>query len=299
MGITSSTTFSNFRNTIKTVKNEAKMIQNIGMNFINKRKTMEGFFKRFNLPEIKEYGQSTEEINNFINSQNNNNRGENQEKNNPLSKKSIKLNQKLGQKNTKNKFISPKIFADLQRTYNAKKKIWAKEDLNKENIKKEKIAHIESTKKFLEELETFKRKPQLYLDPYSTRDNLVNDRIKLFTRSLSGPFFSQKKIEKRLQDFNNYIEQKEREKKIIDKKNIEPFKENGQLSKDNSEIQNKPYFEKESTSRDDDIKFDYKFISSLSVKKKIDKNKSYKDYKEFWDIVKYKQKAGQYDNSGD
>ena len=297
MGITSSTTFSNFRNTIKTVKNEAKMIQNIGMNFINKRKTMEGFFKRFNLPEIKEYGQSTEEINNFVNSQNNNNRGENQEKNNPLSKKSIKLNQKLGQKNTKNKFISPKIFADLQRTYNAKKKIWAKEDLNKENIKKEKIAHIESTKKFLEELETFKRKPQLYLDPYSTRDNLVNDRIKLFTRSLSGPFFSQKKIEKRLQDFNNYIEQKEREKKIIDKKNIEPFKENGQLSKDNSEIQNKPYFEKESTSRDDDIKFDYKFISSLSVKKKIDKNKSYKDYKEFWDIVKYKQKAGQYDTN--
>ena len=297
MGITSSTTFSNFRNTIKTVKNEAKMIQNIGMNFINKRKTMEGFFKRFNLPEIKEYGQSTEEINNFVNSQNNNNRGENQEKNNPLSKKSIKLNQKLGQKNTKNKFISPKIFADLQRTYNAKKKIWAKEDLNKENIKKEKIAHIESTKKFLEELETFKRKPQLYLDPYSTRDNLVNDRIKLFTRSLSGPFFSQKKIEKRLQDFNNYIEQKEKEKKIIDKKNIEPFKENGQLSKDNSEIQNKPYFEKESTSRDDDIKFDYKFISSLSVKKKIDKNKSYKDYKEFWDIVKYKQKAGKYDTN--
>ena len=297
MGITSSTTFSNFRNTIKTVKNEAKMIQNIGMNFINKRKTMEGFFKRFNLPEIKEYGQSTEEINNFINSQNINNKGENQEKNNPLSKKSIKLNQKLGQKNTKNKFISPKIFADLQRAYNAKKKIWAKEDLNKENIKKEKIAHIESTKKFLEELETFKRKPQLYLDPYSTRDNLVNDRIKLFTRSLSGPFFSQKKIEKRLQDFNNYIEQKEREKKIIDKKNIEPFKENGQLSKDNSEIQNKPYFEKESTSRDDDIKFDYKFISSLSVKKKIDKNKSYKDYKEFWDIVKYKQKAGQYDTN--
>ena len=297
MGITSSTTFSNFRNTIKTVKNEAKMIQNIGMNFINKRKTMEGFFKRFNLPEIKEYGQTSEEINNFINSQNINNKGENQEKNNPLSKKSIKLNQKLGQKNTKNKFISPKIFADLQRTYNAKKKIWAKEDLNKENIKKEKIAHIESTKKFLEELETFKRKPQLYLDPYSTRDNLVNDRIKLFTRSLSGPFFSQKKIEKRLQDFNNYIEQKEREKKIIDKKNIEPFKENGQLSKDNSEIQNKPYFEKESTSRDDDIKFDYKFISSLSVKKKIDKNKSYKDYKEFWDIVKYKQKAGQYDTN--
>ena len=106
----------------------------------------------------------------------------------------------------------------------------------------------------MEELEIFKRKPQLYLDPYSTRDNLVNDRIKLFTRSLSGPFFSPKKIEKRLQDFNNYIEQKEKEKKFNVKKMVETFKENAQLSKDNSEIQNKHYFEKESTSKDDDIK---------------------------------------------
>ena len=299
-GKTASTTFTNFRNTIKTVKNEAKMIQNIGKNFINKRKTMEGFFKRFNLPEIKEYEQTSEEKNNFINSQNNNKiSDEISEKVNAISKKSVKLNQKLSQKNGKNQFISAKIFADLQRTYNAKKKIWAIEDLKKENIKKEKLAHLESIKQFLEELVSFKRNPQLYVDPYSKRDNLINDRIKLFTRSLSGPFFSQKRIENKLQDFNNFIERKEKEKNIIDKKMKETLNENRQLSEEKSELQKKLYFEKESLNEDDDINLDYKFISSLSVKKKNDRNKSYKDYKEFWDIVKYKQKTGQYNTSED
>ena len=299
-GKTASTTFTNFRNTIKTVKNEAKMIQNIGKNFINKRKTMEGFFKRFNLPEIKEYEQTSEEMNNLINSQNNNKiSDEISEKVNAISKKSVKLNQKLSQKNGKNQFISAKIFADLQRTYNAKKKIWAIEDLKKENIKKEKLAHLESIKQFLEELVSFKRNPQLYVDPYSKRDNLINDRIKLFTRSLSGPFFSQKRIENKLQDFNNFIERKEKEKNIIDKKMKETLNENRQLSEEKSELQKKLYFEKESLNEDDDINLDYKFISSLSVKKKNDRNKSYKDYKEFWDIVKYKQKTGQYNTSDD
>ena len=299
-GKTASTTFTNFRNTIKTVKNEAKMIQNIGKNFINKRKTMEGFFKRFNLPEIKEYEQTSEEMNNLINSQNNNKiNDEISEKVNAISKKSVKLNQKLSQKNGKNQFISAKIFSDLQRTYNAKKKIWAIEDLKKENIKKEKLAHLESIKQFLEELVSFKRNPQLYVDPYSKRDNLINDRIKLFTRSLSGPFFSQKRIENKLQDFNNFIERKEKEKNIIDKKMKETLNENRQLSEEKSEFQKKLYFEKESLNEDDDINLDYKFISSLSVKKKNDRNKSYKDYKEFWDIVKYKQKTGQYNTNED
>ena len=261
---------------------------------------MEGFFKRFNLPEIKEYEQTSEERNNFINSQNNNKiSGEISEKVNAISKKSVKLNQKLSQKNGKNQFISAKIFADLQRTYNAKKKIWAIEDLKKENIKKEKLAHLESIKQFLEELVSFKRNPQLYVDPYSKRDNLINDRIKLFTRSLSGPFFSQKRIENKLQDFNNFIERKEKEKNIIDKKMKETLNENRQLSEEKSELQKKLYFEKESLNEDDDINLDYKFISSLSVKKKNDRNKSYKDYKEFWDIVKYKQKTGQYNTYED
>ena len=76
-GKTSSTTFSNFRNTIKTVKNEANNIRKIGQNFDIKRKTMAGFFKRMNLPQIKEIKQEQvyKTRNNFrkiINDNNNN-----------------------------------------------------------------------------------------------------------------------------------------------------------------------------------------------------------------------------------
>ena len=309
MGRTGSTTFSNFRNTIKTVKNEAKMIQNIGKNFLDKRKTMEGFFKRFNLPEIKEYDQMFKTRINFNIQQKNKNKKKSNEENstnkiNALSKKSLKLNQNLSQKNAKDELINAKIFADMQKTYDSKKKIWAKEDLKKERIKKEKLEHIEQTKKYLEEMAHFKRTPHLFVDPYSKRDDLINNRIKLFTRSLSGPFYSKKKIESRIDDFNNYIEQKEIEKKINDEKLAETLKEEQlKIREDDLEFQTKQKMKlnfakealNEDANKDNDIKLNYKFIATLKATKKKNKNKSYKDYQEFLDIVKDKQKRGLYD----
>jgi len=67
MGMTSTTSFSNFRNTIKTVKNEAEMIKYIDQNFDMKRKTMEGFFKRNTLPSIKDYDVMFKTKDNFKN----------------------------------------------------------------------------------------------------------------------------------------------------------------------------------------------------------------------------------------
>ena len=268
MGRTGSTTFSNFRNTIKTVKNEAKMIQNIGKNFLDKRKTMEGFFKRFNLPEIKEYDQMFKTRINFKIQQKNKNKKKANEENstnkiNALSKKSLKLNQNLS-----------------------------------------KLEHIEQTKKYLEEMAHFKRTPHLFVDPYSKRDDLINNRIKLFTRSLSGPFYSKKKIESRIDDFNNYIEQKEIEKKINDEKLAETLKEEQlKIREDDLEFQTKQKMKlnfakealNEDANKDNDIKLNYKFIATLKTTKKKNKNKSYKDYQEFLDIVKDKQKRGLYD----
>ena len=315
MGRTSSTTFSNFRNTIKTVKNEAKMVQNIGKNFINKRKTMEGFFKRINLPEIKEYDEVFKTRNNFRNTQKNKKhykinfedksnkttQNENDNKIKVNSKKSLKMPQNANKTNAKDELINAKIFADMQRTYNNKKVIWEKEDLRKENIKKEKIEHIEQTQKYLEEMIHFKRKPHLYVDPYSKRDDLINDRIKLFTRSLSGPFYSKKKMESRINDFNNYIEQKEIEKRISDKKLAESLKEAElKLREEDLEYQIKKKmklnFQKEALKdKGNDIQLNYKYIPTLKATKKKDRNKSYKDYQEFYDMVKNKQKRGDYE----
>ena len=308
-GKTSSTTFINFRNTIKTVKNEANNIRKIGQNFDIKRKTMAGFFKRMNLPQIKEIKQ--EEVyktrNNFrkiINDNNNINKFSKTFNINSSQKQKNGLRSTKGSQknlNVKNELINQKIFADLQRTYDDKKKIWEKEDLMKENIKKEKMSHINNTKKYLEQMAHFKRKPHLFIDPYSKRDELINNRIKLFTRSLSGFFCTEKKYQNRIDEFNNYIEQKENEIKSNDKIMAETLKkEKSILDETDEEFQLKQKMKKnleneEKNKKEEiDIKLNYKFIPTLKATKKKNKNKSYKDYQEFFEIVKNKQKNGEY-----
>ena len=312
---TNYTTFSNFRNTLKTVRNEANNIRKIEQNFDMKRRTMSEFFSRMNLPEIKEYEQELSKTRNNFNMLNNNNldkignktyyvqssRKLNAKKIN--NKNSLKIAHNSSKKNVKNnKFISPKIFSDLLHTYNDKKKIWQNEDLIKENIKKEKLSHIEKTKKYLEEMSKFKRKPNLYIDPYSKRDGLVNNRIKLLTRSLSLPIYNQKKFQNRIDEFNNFIEQKEREIISNNKIMAETLKkEKSKLEEKDVQIQTKQKMKKnlekeaKNKNQEDDIKFDYKFIPTLKATKKKNKNKSYKDYQEFFEIVKNKQKNGEYD----
>ena len=311
---TNYTTFSNFRNTLKTVRNEANNIRKIEQNFDMKRRTMSEFFSRMNLPEIKEYEQELSKTRNNFNMLNNNNldkignktyyvqssRKINAKKIN--NKNSLKIAHNSSKKNVKNnKFISPKIFIYLLNTYKDKKKIWQNEDLIKENIKKEKLSHIAKTKKYLEEMSKFKRKPNLYIDPYSKRDGLVNNRIKLLTRSLSLPIYNQKKFQNRIDEFNNFIEQKEREIISNNKIMAETLKkEKTKLEEKDVQIQTKQKMKKnlekeaKNKNQEDDIKFDYKFIPTLKATKKKNKNKSYKDYQEFFEIVKNKQKNGEY-----
>ena len=312
---TNYTTFSNFRNTLKTVRNEANNIRKIEQNFDMKRRTMSEFFSRMNLPEIKEYEQELSKTRNNFNMLNNNNLDKIGNKTyyvqssrklnakNINNKNSLKIAHNSSKKNVKNnKFISPKIFSDLLHTYNDKKKIWQNEDLIKENIKKEKLSHIAKTKKYLEEMSKFKRKPNLYIDPYSKRDGLVNNRIKLLTRSLSLPIYNQKKFQNRIDEFNNFIEQKEREIISNNKIMAETLKkEKSKLEEKDVQIQTKQKMKKnlekeaKNKNQEDDIKFDYKFIPTLKATKKKNKNKSYKDYQEFFEIVKNKQKNGEYD----
>ena len=275
---------------------------------------MEGFFKRINLPDIKQYEEMFNTRNNYYlynkNNLQKNNNIKNDDNNNSdinkknektdmllkaMAKRSLKSTQGSSKKNVKDKLINNKIFADMQRTYNDKKKLWEKEDLDKENIKKEKLEHIKRTQQYLEEMAKNKRTQHLYVDPYSKRDDIINDRIKLFTRSLSGPFYSQKRMQSRIDDFNNYIEQKEIEKKIKDKKLAEALKEEElRLKEGDIQFQIKKKMidnsaKEELNKKDNDIKLNYKFIPTLKATKKKDKNKSYKDFKEIYEIVKKKQ----------
>jgi hypothetical protein len=268
-----------------------------------------------NLPEIKEYGQEAYKTrNNFLKI--NNKKIDKFSKTYNIQeppktttqKINVKSSLKIGHNNSKknvkdDKFISPKIFADLLQLYNDKKKIWQKEDLMKETIKKEKLSHIAMTKKYLDEMEHFKRKPHLFIDPYSRRDELINNRIKLLTRSLSGPIYSQKKFQNKIDEFNNFIEQKEKEIISNNKIMAETLqREKSKSLEKEAETQLKQKmkinFEKEEKNKnknDDDIKLNYKFIATLKATKKKHKNRSYQDYQEFLEIVKDKQRKGLYD----
>ena len=307
MGSTNSSSFSNFKNTLKTVKNEAEMILVLNQNFDKKRKTMEGFFKRNSLPKLEEYEIMFKTRNNFINNNKNSKMNlkneklllKNFNKSNNL-KNSVNVNNK---ENLKEKLINQDIFEDFKKTYYHKKIKWEKEDIQKERIKQKEKELIEETKKYLKEIKQVKRKAQLYSDPYSKRDNLVNNRIKLFARSLSGPFYSQKKLQSKLDDFNNYIELKEYEKKLNDENLAKTMKEEEKKRKEEAEeykliekMKKNLANEMMENNEDEDKKLDYKFISSLKVYKKEDKDQPYKDYKEIYEIIKEKKGNGEYDN---
>ena len=299
MGLTSTTAFSNFRNTIKTVKNEAEMIKYIDQNFDMKRKTMEGFFKRNALPNIEDYDLMFKTKSNFKNmnkiNENLDKNDNNLDENANLKRSCIALNKF----NYKDHLINADIYESFKKTYNDKKREWDEEDIRKEKIKQKEKELIEKTKHYLKEIKKVKRKAQLYVDPYSKRDELINNRIKLFTRSLSGPLYSKKMMQSKLDDFNNYIEMKEIEKKKNDENFAKTLKEEELKRREEDEefkmmMKIKKNLEKENMNNDEDIKLNYKFISTLKMCKNDDKDKPYKDYQEFYEIVKDKKRSGEY-----
>ena len=302
MGMTSTTAFSNFRNTIKTVKNEAEMIKFIDLNFDRKRKTMEGFFKKNALPNIEDYDLMFKTKNNFKNM---NKINENKAKNENIAKnENLNLNLKrscnaLNKFNFKDHLINADIYESFKKTYNDKKREWDEEDIRKEKIKQKEKELVEKTKQYLKEIKKVKRKAQLYVDPYSKRDELINNRIKLFTRSLSGPLYSKKMMQSKLDDFNNFIEMKEIEKKKNDENFAKTLKEEELKRREEDEefklmMKIRKNLEKENVNDDEDIKLNYKFISTLKMGKNDDKDKPYKDYQEFYEIVKDKKRSGEY-----
>jgi hypothetical protein len=288
------------------VKNEAKNIRKIAQNFDIKRRTMAGFFKRTNLPEIKELEeeQTYKTPNNFrkiVNDNKDINKFSKTFNINSSQKQKSGLGSIKGSRknvNKKNELINQKIFDDLQRTYDDKKKIWEKEDLMKENIKKEKLSHINRTKKYLEQMARFKRKPHLYIDPYSKRDELINNRIKLFTRSLSDFFCSEKIYQNRIDDFNKYIEQKENQLKLNDKIMAETLKkEKFIIDEADEEFQLKQKMKKnlekeeKNKKQEIDIKLNYKFIPTLKATKKIMEINRIKIIKNFSRLLKANKKV--------
>ena len=282
---TDSNFFNNYKNTIKTVRNEADKASHMTQNFDTKMKTMENFFNTKNLPKIEEYDNIINHTHYFAHNKLSNN----------VTVNSLKKD-KFGY--DRNSLDNQKeIFESYNTAYLNKKIFWEQEDRKKELIKKNKEAEIEDTKNFLKEIKRIGRKPNFYTDPYSTRDSNINSLIQIFNETLTDEFYSKKKMESKVNEFNSLMEEKEKEKKLheeyMNKMMIEEEKK--MREKDISyqifsKMKEKLRKENDEENKGEDIDFNYKlFLSKGLVSNKI-KTDPYLDYKEFFQYEKEKQK---------
>ena len=276
--------FNNYKNTIKTVRNEADKALTMNQNFDKKIKTMENFFNAKNLPKIEDYD-------NIINNTH------------YLFRKNLS-NRKITNSFKKDKFEydrnsldnQKEIFESFNIAYLNKKIIWEQEDKKRELAKKYNEAEIEETKNFLKEIKRMGRKPNFYTDPYSTRDHNINNLIQVFNDTLTNDFYSKKRMESKVNEFNNLLEEKEKEKKLeeeyLNQKLIE--EENKRREEDIryqifSKIQENLKKEDVKENKGENIDFNYKlFLSKGLVTNKVNTD-PYLDYKEFFQFEKEKQ----------
>ena len=294
--IFNNTTFTNFGNTIKTVKNEAQFIKNIKENFDIKRQTVNKFFKNNSLPTLDQYEMKKSfQKKDMILS--------------PVQKKDqhitlmFNLNRDTSNNDDEMDKKLKEIYDIFKNTYYSKIRSWSQEENEKKEIKQKEDQINENNRKYLNEINKIKRKAHLFVDIYSLRDGFVNEGIKLFNNSLNGPLYSKGSMQEKINEFNNYIEYKERERmmneELLKQKQIEEEKK---LREEDAEYQVMQKMKK-NLNLDNNVKKDEERINFKSQdskvkytnknKKNINKNKTiseqaFKDYLESIGFVKQK-----------
>jgi len=289
-------TFTNFGNTIKTVKNEAQFIKNIKENFDIKRQTVNKFFKNNSLPTLDQYEMKKSfQKKDMILS--------------PVQKKDqhitlmFNLNRDTNNNDDEMDKKLKEIYDIFKNTYYSKIRSWSQEENEKKEIKQKEDQINENNRKYLNEINKIKRKAHLFVDIYSLRDGFVNEGIKLFNNSLNGPLYSKGSMQEKINEFNNYIEYKERERmmneELLKQKQIEEEKK---FREEDAEYQVMQKMKK-NLNLDNNLKKDEERINFKSQdskvkytnknKKNINKNKTiseqaFKDYLESIGFVKQK-----------
>ena len=290
--ITHTTNFTNFKNTIKTVRNEADKTRYINENFDKKKTTLEGFFKKYNLPKLEDYDNMIKYSTIYY---------ENKTHNNDAKKNyGIKNSNEMGNDYDKNKYLAQKeIFNMFSDTYHKKKELWEEEDEKRDLLKKKNEEDEEEIKNYLKEIKNIGRKPNLFVDPYSNRDGNINKLIKVFNKTLTGGFYSKKKMESKIDEFNNRLEIREKEKKLHEElMNKKLCEEEKKKREEDVEYQVLEKMKKnldsdnnnEESKENENIDFNYKFFLSKDLVKNKSTIDPYQDYKEFFDIITEKKK---------
>jgi hypothetical protein len=177
------------------------------------------------------------------------------------------------------------IMDEYKSTFYNKMKGWTRDEKIKKQKKRLDLIRRENNTKFIKELKTVKRKPNLFVDAYSLRDGMINEKIKLLNNSLNIPIYSKNMRLNIINDFNNYFQMKEKErlenKEKMRKKQLEEEElmkgqdEQYQLlqkMKNNLNAENKVNIEEE--------KIDFKYKYSSILNKKINDNLNKKKMKD-------------------
>ena len=261
------TNFGNFKNTIKTIKSEAEFIKNIHHNFDIKRNTMNRFFKNYSLPKLEDYEKVKKQNTINDNSQINENISQIEDS----DKNSIYEFNFVKNKSDNN---SNDIMDVYKSTFYEKMKGWKRDEKIKNQKKLMEKIRRENNRKFIKELRTIKRKPNLFSDAYSIRDGIVNEKIKLLNNSLNFPIYSKQMRLNIINDFNNYFQKKERERFINEEKMKKKQKEDDHLIKSQDEqyqlmqkMKEKLNSENVEKPEEEKINFKYKYSSVISRKK--------------------------------
>lgn len=293
------TYFSNFNNTIKTVKNEAKFIKNIRENFDIKRKTVNKFFKNNSLPSLFDYDKS-----NFV--------PKNEKPLSPDKQKdehiTLMFDLKRDKKNDiieNNKKLKD-IYDIFKNTYYSKIQSWSLEKNDYKEIKEKEKEINEKNRKYLYEINRVKRRPHLFVDIYSLRDGFANERIKLFNRSLIGPEYSRNNMIDKIKEFTNFIESKEKER-IINEEILRKKQEEEELKLKQEDIEYQVWekmrknlnLDNNLKKSEENINFNYRYTFNPKNKNKINiSEQAFRDYLESLQVVKDK-KVNEINNNED
>ena len=277
------TIFGNFRNTIQTVRSEAEFIKNINQNFDIKRNTVNKFIKNNYLPNIEDYEKFGRQS--IINESDKSNI------NKPKSKLEETNEDNIYEFNfvkTKKENDENDIMDIYKSTFYNKMQGWTKEQKIKSQKKKMDNIRKEISRKYINELKNRKRQPNLFVDVYSLRDGVINEKIKLLNNSLNMPIYSEKLRLDIINDFNTYIQQKEKERllneEIMKKKQIEEeelIKAQDDYYQVMQKMRNNLKLESGINNEESKINFNYKYCPNIKNNRKENKSESKEAFDEY------------------
>lgn len=266
-------TFSNFRNTIKTIKNEAEKSYYLNDNFYKKRDAMNAIFNDKYLPQIDEYENA---ISNMERYKRKNKENIDEEKNKEESPK-----KKDDKKND--------LTQHFLQTFAKKKLTWTREDFLREQSKKKEKNVLLETKKYLKEIKEVEKKVN--------KGETISKCIGIFNEYLVHHNKMQKK--------KNMIEtSKKPVKKIVNKNLIEQQNKKEEERKKRAEQERLNYLElfekmkdnleKEEDEEDVQLNFTYRLCKGLVQETNLSVN-AYNDYLELVEFAKERKTKGDYD----